>query len=66
MSHHIDGHIHLFIELALGEFLRQSDGQHICLEDVLAVQLEDNLVAALGVVGMHVVLFHQVPLQLVY
>ena len=63
VAHHIDGHVHLLVQLALGELLRQLCGQLISLHDVQAVQLEDYLVAPLSVVVVQVALAQQVVLQ---
>ena len=49
------------------EFLTQLQGEltaeHVGLEDPPAVHLEDDLVAPLGVVGVHVALLEQIVLQ---
>ena len=66
MSHHIDSHIHLLVKLALGEFLRQLGCKLIGLEDALTVELEYNLITALGIIGMKVVLLEQIVFQILY
>ena len=63
MAHHVNGHIHFLIQFALAQFARQLLRQLVCLEDVLAVHQKDNLVAALRVVGVHIVLLQQIVLQ---
>ena len=62
MSHHIDSHIHLFVELPISQFLRQLRRQFISFKHSLAIELEDNLIATLGVVGMQVILLKQIIL----
>ena len=64
VAHHVDGHIHLLVQLALGQFLRQLSGQLVGLEDAFAVQLEHDFVAPLGVVGVQVTPLQQIVLQI--
>ena len=66
MPHHVDSHIHLLVEFLLGEFARELLAQSVGLEDVHVVQLEDNLVATLSIVGMLVTLSQQIVLQGMY
>ena len=63
VAHHVDGHIHLLVQLLFAQFLRQLQGFLVGLENLLAVHLEHNVVASLGVVPVHVVLLQQVVLQ---
>ena len=66
MPHHVDSHVHLLVEFLLSEFARELLAQSVGLEDVHVVQLEDNLVATLSIVGMLVTLSQQIVLQGMY
>ena len=63
VAHHVDGHIHLLVQLALCQFLRQLGSQFVGLEDALTVELEHDFVASLRIVGMQVFLLEQIVLQ---
>ena len=63
VAEHVVGHVHLLVEFLLAQFHGQLPSQHIGLEDLLLVHLEDDLIAALRVVGVKVVLLQQIVLQ---
>ena len=54
------GHIHLFVDTLLAQFSGEFSSKGVCLEDFLLVHQEDDLVAALGVIGVQVVLFQKI------
>ena len=60
MTQHVDGHIVFRIELLLTQLARQLQRKLISLEHFLPVEQEHNLVAALGIVGMIVLMLQTV------
>ena len=63
VAQHVVGHVHLALELLLAELAGELSGQLVGLEDVLAVHLEDDLVAPLGVVAVQVVASEEIVLE---
>ena len=52
VAEHVVGHVHLVVEVLLTQFPGELPSQHISFDYFPAVHLEDNLIAALGIVGM--------------
>ena len=64
MSQHVRGHIHFLVQLLFTQFCREFTGQFVGFEYPLLVHEEYNNVAALGIVGVGIVLFLKITEQI--
>ena len=63
MAQHVHRHIHLLINLLLTQFLGELSCQLVGFIDVLLVHQEHDLIAALGVIAVHIVFLEQIVLE---